>query len=133
MIAHTYKYDYDKENGIFLPKVSITTKKGLQAEIRAPQNILVKKQLVQIEISSTSHPTQIAKAGDVVEFFAEFNGLPDKMIWDFGDGSDPYQCKGRSCTEITKTYLAPGSYSIFLTLEFEDMQSVDSVIEMKIN
>jgi hypothetical protein len=133
VISHTYKYDYDKENGAFLPKVSITTKKGLQTEIVAPQKVLIKKQLVQIEISTPSHPTQIAKAGDPVEFLAEFNRLPEKMIWNFGDGSEPYQCKRRECTEITKTYLAPGSYSILLTLEFDDMQSVDSVVEMKIN
>lgn len=133
VITHTYKYDYSSENGEFKPKVSISTRKGYKADIEAENTILVKKQLVQVDLSTPSHPTQIAKAGDQIQLLAEFNGLPDTMIWDFGDKSELMQCKGRSCTEVTKMYVNPGTYTIKLTLEFEDMQSIDTLMELRIN
>jgi PKD repeat protein len=133
VISHVYRYDYTNENGEFIPKVTVTTRKGLTSQFSAGQSILVKKQLIQLAISSSSHPTQIAKVGDVIQFSAEFNGLPDTMKWNFGDGSDSVQCKGRSCVEVSKMYALPGNYMVGLVLEFEDMQTVETVIEMKIN
>jgi PKD repeat protein len=133
VISHTYTYDYDKENGIFQPKVSIITKKGLTQDITAEKSIFVKKQLVQIDLSSPSHPTQIAKVGDNVRFIAEFNGLPTTMKWDFGDKSLSTQCKGRTCTEVSKIYAAPGTYTLTLSLEFEDTQTIEKTMEIKIN
>ena len=121
-----------RENGEYVPKVTVQTRKGLILSFTAPQSILVKKQLIQVVISSSSHPTQIAKVGDVVYFFSEFNGLPDTIRWDFGDGSDPAQCKGRSCVETSHMYALPGSYTVNVVLEFSDMQTVETTMEMKI-
>lgn len=83
VISHTYKYDYVNENGTFRPKVSVSTRKGYKADIESTSTILVKKQLVQVDLSLPSHPTQIAKVGDQIQFLAEFNGLPNTMVWDF--------------------------------------------------
>jgi hypothetical protein len=132
-ISHTYKYDYTKENGRYLPKVSVLTRKGLSLDITYDLGILVKKQLVQIDLSSPSHPTQIAKIGTTVNFLSEFNGLPETMKWDFGDGSTPYQCKGRACTEVTHSYTKAGNYKVTVSLEFDDLQMVEALMEMKIN
>jgi PKD repeat protein len=107
VIEHTYIYDHAKENGSFQPKVVITTRKGYTATIQPELPILVKKQLIQVNLSSTSHPTQSAKVGDSVHFLAEFNGLPETMKWDFGDGSTPLQCKGRGCAEVNKIFELP--------------------------
>ena len=133
VISHTYRYDGARENGEFTPKVTVQTRKGLISTFTASQSILVKKQLVQVAISSPSHPTQIAKVGDIVNFFAEFNGLPDTIRRDFGDRSDPVQCKGRSCVETTHMYALPGNYIVTILLEFSDMQTVESIIELKIS
>ncbi|MDR3168378.1 MAG: PKD domain-containing protein [Candidatus Peribacteria bacterium] len=79
-------------------------------------------------MSSSSHPTQSAKVGDSVRFLAEFNGLPETMKWDFGDGSTPLQCKGRGCAEVNKTFEVPGTYTVKLSLTFEDTQTVDTTL-----
>ncbi|MDR0650489.1 MAG: PKD domain-containing protein [Candidatus Peribacteria bacterium] len=94
-------------------------------------NVLVKKQLVQVDLSSTTHPTQIAKIGENIHLLAEFNGLPETMKWDFGDG-DTKQCKGRACAEIDKIYATAGTYAVKLTLEFEDIQAIETIMDMKI-
>jgi hypothetical protein len=130
-ISHTYKYDYQKENGEFFPKVSISTRKGYKADIPAEMSVLVKKQLVQVDLSSTTHPTQIAKIGENVHLLAEFNGLPEAMKWDFGDG-EVKQCKGRMCAEIDKIYTTAGTYAVKLTLEFEDVQAIETIMDIKI-
>ena len=133
VVSHTYKYDYAKENGQYFPKVSLTTRRGLTAQATVEMPILVKKQLVQVDISSHSHPTQIGRAGDTVRFLAEFNGLPETMRRSFGDGSNLSQCKGRACTEVGHIYTTAGTYKVILTLEFEDMQSIDAIMEIRIN
>jgi PKD repeat protein len=133
VISHVYRFDGEHSNGEYVPKVTVQTRKGLTATFSAIQSILVKRQLIQMAISSSSHPTQVAKVGDIVKFSAEFNGLPDTMIWNFGDGSDPVQCKGRMCVETSHMYALPGSYVVNVVLEFEDMQTVETAIEMKIN
>ena len=133
VISHVYRYDGAKENGEFMPKVTVQTRQGLTATFSPERSVLVKKQLIQVALSSTSHPTQIAKVGDIVNFFAEFNGLPETIKWSFGDGSDPVQCKGRSCVETSHMYALPGSYIVHIVLEFSDMQTVESTMEVKIN
>lgn len=132
LINHTYTYDYDKENGEYHPKVKIRTRKGLECESSLDVPILVKKALVSVDLIPESHPTQIAKVGDTINITADFNGLPEKMTWDFGDGTEQ-TCKGRNCTEIEKVYEEAGNYIITLTLDFEDAQSINKNISFKIN
>jgi PKD repeat protein len=132
IITHTYKYDYQNEKGTFFPKVVITTRKGEKVELTTEMGILVKKQLVQIDLSSPSHPTQIARVGDKVQFLAEFNGLPKTMQWNFGDGQPPHQCKGRGCSEVSTIYTTAGNYTVKLILEFEDTQPIETVMDIKV-
>ena len=93
---------------------------------------MVKKNITTLEISSESHPTQIAKVGDTVHLIADFNGLPEKMTWDFGDNSPEQSCKGRSCTEVDKVFDYPGDFKITLTLDFDDSQTVTDVLAFRI-
>ncbi|MBQ7075096.1 PKD domain-containing protein [bacterium] len=104
IMSHTYKYDFQKENGEFSPTVTVRSRKGLTCTQKLAYPIIVKKELVQIELTSPTHPTQIAKVGKTVGFYAEFNGYPETMTWNFGDGTDEYTCKGRNCTEVTHEF-----------------------------
>lgn len=132
IISHSYVYDYSNENGEYRPKVKVQTRKWLTCEKQLDIPILVKKNITTLEISSESHPTQIAKVGDTVHLIADFNGLPEKMTWDFGDNSPEQSCKGRSCTEVDKVFDYPGDFKITLTLDFDDSQTVTDVLAFRI-
>lgn len=132
VMAHTYNYDYAKENWIFRPKVTIKTKQWYTKQIEAPVILNVKKWLVDIELSSTSHPTRQAPIWKNVSFQAEFDWLPETMTWDFWDGSPVKTCPTRSCAEVTHTFKEKWNYSVRLTLEFDAIQKVDKVMEFKV-
>ena len=131
VVAHTYNYDYKNENWIFTPKVSIRTRNWLEKTIVWP-TLNVKKWLINVDISATSHPSRQAPVWKEVTFSAEFDWLPERMIWNFGDGSDPVTCKGRSCTEITHTFEDTWLFSIKLSLEFDAVQQVDGTMDFKV-
>lgn len=61
VIKHRYRFDYANNQGSFLPKVTVYTQKGRSLLVEAASPIVVKKQLIKVEISSVSHPTQEAK------------------------------------------------------------------------
>ena len=131
VVAHTYNFDYVKENWIFEPKVTIITKWWLTETIVWPK-LNVKKWLISVELSSTSHPSRQAPTDKDVSFMAEFDGLPEKMIWDFGDGTPSVTCQWRTCTEITHSFKNAWLYSIKLSLEFDAVQQVDWTMDFKI-
>jgi hypothetical protein len=60
IIDHIYNYDFDNENGIFYPKVTIKTKKGRELVVGSDTMILVKKPTVTVDINLDSHPAQVA-------------------------------------------------------------------------
>lgn len=132
VVAHTYNYNYDKETWIFTPKVTITTKLWHTKEIVSPTILNVKKWLINIELSSTSHPTRQAQVWKSVSFQAEFDGLPETMTWDFGDWTPVQSCPTRSCAEVTHTFKEVWNYSVRLTLDFDAIQKVDSVMLFKV-
>lgn len=132
VMAHTYNYDYTKENGIFKPKVTIKTKQWYTKQIESPVILNVKKWLVDIELSSTSHPTRQAPVWKNVSFQAEFDWLPETMTWDFWDGSPVKTCPTRSCAEVTHSFKEKWTYSVKLTLEFDAIQKVDKIMEFKV-
>lgn len=103
VIKHKYRFDYTNNNGTFTPSVTIYTQKGRSITVVSPTSVVVKKQIIKLEILSTTHPTQEARLGDPVTFSLDFNGLPKTVSWDFGDGEPALECEGRSCTEMTKT------------------------------
>ena len=131
VVAHTYNYDYDRENWIFTPKVSIRTRNWLEKTITWP-TVNVKKWLISIDITSTSHPSRQAPIWKEVTFAAEFDWLPEKMIWDFWDGTPTTTCKWRNCTEVTHTFDTEWVYSIKLSLEFDAVQQVDGTMDFKV-
>ena len=131
VVAHTYNYDYAKENWIFQPIVTIRTKNWTEETIYGPK-INVKKWLVNVNISSTSHPSRQAQAWKDVTFSAEFDGLPEKMVWDFWDWSDTVTCKWRNCTEIKHAFEKTWIFSVKLSLEFDAVQQVDKTMEFKV-
>ena len=131
IVSHTYNYDYEKENWIFEPEVTVKTRGWKEETIKWP-TLNVKKWLINVEISPTSHPSRQAPVWTNVTFAAEFDWLPEKMTWDFGDASDPITCKWRDCSEISHTFEKAGLVTIKLTLEFDTVQEVEKTMEFKV-
>lgn len=131
VVAHTYNFDYLKENWIFQPKVTITTKEWLTDVIYWPK-LNVKKWLINVELSSVSHPSRQAPIWKDVTFSAEFDGLPEKMIWDFGDWTPTITCPWRTCSEVIHAYKETWLYSVKLSLEFDAVQQVDGTMDFKV-
>ena len=131
VVAHTYNYDYKRENWIFKPTVKIRTRSGIEKTLNGPV-LNVKKWLINVDISSISHPSRQAQVWKEVTFSADFDWLPEKMIWDFGDGSDTISCRWRTCTEITHTFEKVGVFTIKLSLEFDAVQQVDWNMDFKV-
>lgn len=42
------------------------------------------------------------------------------------------ECEGRTCTEMTKTWLEQGTYFIKVKMDFEDQQSIEQTMEFKV-
>ena len=104
--------------------------KWITEEVKWP-TLNVKKWLINVKIESYSHPTRQAPVWTEVSFSSEFDWLPEKMTWDFGDWSPTTTCKWRNCTEVKHTYKEPWVYSIRLNLEFDAVQEVDGTMEFK--
>lgn len=132
VIKHRYRFDYTKNNGTFKPKVTVYTQKWRSVTVESSNLVVVKKQLIKLEINPDSHPTQEAKIWDVVSFSLDFNGLPKKVSRDFGDGTPAHECEGRTCTEMTKTRSKKGTYRITVKMDFEDQQSIEQTMEFRI-
>ena len=132
VIKHKYRFDYKNNNGTFTPQVTIYTQKGRSITVTSNTSVVVKKQLIKLDISSPSHPTQEAKIWDVVNFSLDFNWLPKKISWDFWDGQLPLECEGRTCTDMTKSWSDKWSYIIKVKMDFEDQQSVEQTMEFRI-
>ncbi len=131
VVAHTYNYDYSRENWIFQPIVKIKTRTWIEKSIYWPK-LNVKKWLINVDISSVSHPSRQAPVWKEVSFSAEFDWLPERMIWDFWDGSDTVTCRWRTCSEITHTFEEMWLFSVKLSLEFDAVQQVDGTIDFKV-
>ncbi len=131
VVAHTYNYDYENENWIFQPKVTIRTLQQRSLEISWPI-LNVKKWLINVDIASISHPSRQAPVDKEVVFEASFDWLPEKMTRDFGDGSSPVTCKWRACSQVTHTFKDKWIFSVKLTLEFDIVQQVDGMIDFKV-
>ena len=131
VVAHTYNYDYIKENGIFQPKVTVRTLEQRTEVVLGPI-LNIKKWLISVDLSSTSHPSRQAPAWKEVSFSAEFDWLPERMIWDFGDWSATTMCQWRNCTDVVHTFKDAGIYSVKLSLEFDAVQQVDGTMDFKV-
>ena len=111
--------------------MKIRTRSGIEKTLNGPV-LNVKKWLINIDIASISHPSRQAQVWKEVTFSADFDWLPEKMIWDFGDGSDTVSCRWRTCTEVTHTFEKVGVFTIKLSLEFDAVQQVDWNMDFKV-
>lgn len=125
VIKHTYVYNSETNSGVYLPSVSVFTKSGRSATFSLDKPIIVNKQLVKLNLYSSSHPTQEARMWDKVVFWLDFNGLPTKVHWSFKEGEQPISCDGRECIEMTKVFEERGLYTVKVMMEFGDEQSVE--------
>ncbi len=130
-ITHTYKFDPVTENGEFQPKVTVKTKKGLSQTITFPEKIIVKRQIKTFDILIPSHPAQLAKPGDTVDFAIQADGKITGVSWDFGNGKK-LAGQGREFTESAMKYDEQGLYEIFVTVEFSDHPPVSQSIKLKV-
>ncbi len=130
-ISHTYVFDNLKESGSYHPEVTIKTRKWLTGSFFTEQPISVKRAERPVKILMQSHPAQVALAGERVQFGLEVNGPISTIIWNFWDGQSQ-ECEGRSCIEMTKIYDQPGTYTIKVTVKFEDSPSVEQVVKLQV-
>ncbi|HRU50134.1 MAG TPA: hypothetical protein P5155_01380 [Candidatus Absconditabacterales bacterium] len=129
IVEHTYTYDFTKENGVFYPTVTLTTKKGRELVVGSGTRISVTKPIINAEIVLNSHPTQRASIGDKVEMSLNIDGSPSKIVWKFGNGNE-LECPGRSCTDVSQVYETPGEFVITATVYYENMPTVDGKINI---
>ena len=131
VVSHTYNYDYIEENGIFTPKVTITTLQWYTKEIVGPK-LHVKKWLISLDLLSLTHPSRQAPINTNVTFLAEFDWLPEKMIRDFWDGSPTETCRWRDCAEVNHVFTKQGIFTIKVSLDFDEIQQVEKTIDFKV-
>jgi hypothetical protein len=132
IVTHQYQFDYNNNNWIYIPTVTVYTKKWRSVTVKANDSVVVKKQIVKLEIYSTTHPLQEAKAWDPVNLALDFSGLPTKIVWDFWDGSQTTECAWRSCSDVTRSWQKAWTYLVKVYVEFEDQQSVEQTMQFKI-
>lgn len=133
IIEHKYAYDNSTENWRFNPKVTIWTRQGFTGEFSLDLPIIVSKPIIEINLDSPSHPTKTAKSNTPVSFLAEFNWLPEVWNRDFGDWTQPIQCRWRACSEIQHAFSNVGNYTIKLSLSMEDSQTVEKTMQFQVN
>lgn len=131
VIVHTYKYNYETENGVFKPSVEILTKKWRSITIRPSDDIIVKKAVDEVVIRVDSHPAQVAKIGDTVEFALDISGLPEKIVWDFGDGNT-LEFPGRQWVSASHVFVENKDYSVKAIVTYENQPSIEWRIVLKV-
>ena len=131
IVSHTYRYNNKTENWEYFPKVTIKTKKWREIIIWSGTRIIVKKALVNLKINIDSHPAQIAKVWDKVDFSIEMNGLPITMRWEFGDWNH-IECKARECISASKVYAKAWTYNVKVFVTFDNQPDLDGNINLKV-
>ena len=129
IVEHTYTYDFTKENWVFYPTVTLTTKKGRELVVWSWTRISVTKPIINAEIVLNSHPTQRASIWDKVEMSLNIDGSPSKIVWKFGNGNE-LECPWRSCTDVSQVYETPWEFVITATVYYENMPTVDGKINI---
>jgi hypothetical protein len=96
-----------------------------------PEKIIVKRPIKSFEILLPSHPAQLARPGDTVDFAVQADGKVTGVSRDFGNNKR-LQGQGREFAETTMKYDEPGLYEIFATVEFSDHPPVTQSIKLKV-
>lgn len=129
IMSHVYTYDEKNDIWEFKPKLTIKTKKWLEYEIWSGVLILVKKPTIDITIRVDSHPSQIAKVGDMVKFILDFDGNPEKIYRDFWDDRW-YECEDRECNEMWHIYSEKWTYNVVAKVKFSDKGLIQNNIKL---
>lgn len=130
IVEHTYKYNYETENGEYHPSVTLKTKKWRELVVQWDP-ILVKKPSESVTISLDSHPAQTAEIWDKVDMSISVNWTPTKIVWDFGNGNT-LECKSRECIETSQIYEKDWTYEISVSVSYEDRPAVDGKINLNV-
>ncbi len=118
-VRHTYVYDTENDIGEFYPKVTVQTRKWSVDTYRLEEPIIVKKKQKDIEIILESHPTQLAKAWEVVRLSVRTDWLVDKIDRDFWN-LKVLSCDSRECSSTAVTYDEPWVYDISVEVSYKD-------------
>ncbi len=128
-LTHTYYYDYENENWVFIAKLTIETKNWYKDSTQ--QRITVKKAPKNVKIISTSHPSQIAKVWDTVNLKLIADWSIKRIKWDFWNWNT-YSCKYRTCDSIPTVYEQPWTYIIKAEVEFFDWNMASWTFTLKV-
>lgn len=131
IVSHTYVYDNEKENWEYFPLLTIKTKKWRELIVGSGIRIIVKKTIANLKINIDSHPAQIAKVWDKIDFSLELNWLPKTVKWDFGNGN-VLECKARECIETSKIFDTAWLYNIKVFVTFDNKPDIEWTINLKV-
>ncbi|MBP6911237.1 PKD domain-containing protein [Patescibacteria group bacterium] len=93
-ISHIYTFDQKLQSGQYVPRVTVTTKKGYTSTFAIDTPISVTRQASTVQVTLPSNPTQVALVNKSVDMEMTSDGPISKISWDFGDG-DTYYCNDR--------------------------------------
>ncbi len=130
-IKHVYRFAQDSESWAYRPKVTVTTQKWYTDTIELGDDIIVKRAIRDVRITSPTHPAQLARVGDQVSFVISTDGPIKSVAWDFGNDQTATQ-EGRQGTEAMINYLQPGLYDVVAVVEFSDHPPVTQNMKIKV-
>jgi hypothetical protein len=130
-IKHVYRFAEGKESGAYRPRVTVTTQKWHTDTIELADDIIVKRAIRDVKITSPTHPAQLARIGDQVQFAIQTDGPIKSVSWDFGNGQTATQ-EGRQGTEAMMNYLQAWLYDVIAVVEFSDHPPVTQNMKVKV-
>ncbi len=132
IISHTYRYNTKTENWEYFPIVTIKTKKWREIVVWSGSRIIVKKAIVNLKINIDSHPAQVAKIWDKIDFSVVLTSwLPKTMKRDFGNWTN-LECKWRECNPTSKIYDKAWTYNIKVLVTFDNQPDLEGNINLKV-
>lgn len=96
-----------------------------------PNPIIVKKKQRAAAIAVDSHPTQQARAGDIVNFSMATDGQVEEIHRDFGNGQ-VVGCEDRSCASASSKYDSPGEYTITAEIQYSNDVPVKARVKIRV-
>lgn len=93
---------------------------------------MVKRANQTLAIIVDSHPAQVAKVGDKIDFSIDFNGLPAKILRDFGNGKTLTCDSRQSCGSTSYVYTQAGTYQVRTSVVYDDQPTLEGSIVLKI-
>lgn len=93
---------------------------------------MVKRANQTLAIIVESHPAQVAKIGDKIDLSIDFNGLPTKIMRDFGNGKTLTCDSRQSCGSTSYVYTQPGTYQVRASVIYDDQPTLEGSVVVKI-